>query len=241
MSSEKPVQMKNIEIFSSDDQKLKTFAEIISNDSSREILHMLFREELAAGEIAKKTGISLQLVKYHLEKMRSIEIVCISRVGKNSKSRDMNYYSASKFAIVITHADVTAKARQSKLLARSFKSIYRFFVTGAAAVISAFSIILASSESIALPRLDWHLGTVESARIGVANSIDESVYLAQKKVDAVIANPSSGSGTPYFDPYSGVLPFEMGELAITMLVLAGICLAVSLPFFLRSYGRKIPG
>ena len=240
MSDENSELVKSIEIFSSDDAKLKTFAEIISNKSSNEILHLLFKEELTANEIAQKTGISLQLVKYHIEKMQSIDLVAISKVGKNSKSRDMNYYTASKFAIVITHTDVTEKAKQSKLLAKSFASIYRFFAMGAASVASVFSMMLVGTEGIAWPKIDLPFTRTAMAQIGAPNSVDESVYLAQKKVESVMYNPSSGSGTPYFDPYSSILPFETGELVTTMVVLSAIALALSLPFFLRSRKAKEP-
>ena len=238
MSDDNSELVKSIEIFSTDDNKLKTFAEIISNKSSNEILHLLFKEELTANEIAQRTGISLQLVKYHLEKMQSIELVAISKIGKNSKSRDMNYYVASKFAIVITHTDVTEKAKQSKLLAKSFASIYRFFGIGAATVASLFSIMLVDSKGIAWPKIELPFTKTATAQIGVANSIDESVYLAQKKVDAVISNPSSGSGTPYFDPYVGILPFDTGELITTMLVISAIAIGLSLPLFIRSKKHK---
>ena len=238
MSDDNSALVKGIEIFSTDDKKLKVFAEIISNKSSNDILHLLFREELTANEIAQKTGTSLQLVKYHLEKMQSIEIVCISKTEKNSKSRDMNYYTASKFAVVITHTDVTEKAKQSKLLAKSFKSIYRFFGMGAASIASLFSLTLISSESKLFPAFDFTFHKSSNMHAGVPNSIDESIYLAQKKVDAVMSNPSAGSGTPFFDPYSSLPPFEMGDLAVMILVLTGIGVVLSLPFFLRSFRKK---
>jgi hypothetical protein len=35
---------ENIKIFATDDKKIKSFGEILSNDSSREILQLLFNE-----------------------------------------------------------------------------------------------------------------------------------------------------------------------------------------------------
>ncbi len=235
MSERKSGPANITKIFSTNDSTLKTFAEIVANKSSSDMLHLLFKKELTANEIATGAGISLQLAKYHIEKMQSIGLICVSRVGKNSKSRDMNYYTASKLAIVITHTDVAEKARQSKLLAKSLKSIYRLFGVGGAAVASILSIMLTRIEGNSLPELGW-AGGAES-RSMVPNSVDESVYLAQKKIDAVISNPSSGSGTPFFDPYSGTIPFDTGELAITMIMLAAIGLALSLPFFARSWRK----
>ena len=76
-------------------------AESLTNSSSRTILQLLFEEELSANEISLKTDISLQLVKYHLNKMQQVGMIQISKIGKNVKAQDMKYYKAAKFAIVI--------------------------------------------------------------------------------------------------------------------------------------------
>ncbi len=60
---------ENIKILAIDDEKIKSFGEIFTNDSSREILQLLFNDELTASQIAQKNGVSLQLVKYHLNKL----------------------------------------------------------------------------------------------------------------------------------------------------------------------------
>ena len=82
-----------IEIFLSDDEKIKSIGEILTNNSSRAILQLLFEEELTANRIAQSTGISLQLVKYHLNKMQEVRMVKVSRIGKNVKAHDMKYYN----------------------------------------------------------------------------------------------------------------------------------------------------
>jgi len=46
---------EKIEIFSTDDEKIKSFGELLTNDSSRSILQLLFKEEMTANEIAQKT------------------------------------------------------------------------------------------------------------------------------------------------------------------------------------------
>ena len=100
---------------------------------------MLFEDVLTANEIAMRTGFSLQLVRYHLGKMRDVNLVEISRIGKNTKSHDIKYYSATKFAIVIVPSRYAGRTRASKALARSFRSIYRLGAVGVAAVASWFA------------------------------------------------------------------------------------------------------
>ena len=87
---------EKIKILATDDEKIKSFGELLTNDSSREILQLLFNEELSANQISQKTDISLQLVKYHLQKLQDLGIVKIIKIEKNSKSQDMKIYSATK-------------------------------------------------------------------------------------------------------------------------------------------------
>ena len=116
---------EKIKILATDDEKIKSFGELFTNDSSREILQLLFNEELTATQIAQKTNISLQLVKYHLNKLQDLGVVKISKIEKNSKSQDMKIYTASKFSIVIVPPTLSEKTKESKLLVRSFKHIYK--------------------------------------------------------------------------------------------------------------------
>jgi hypothetical protein len=55
---------KKVEIISTDDDKIKSIGELLSSDSSRNILKLLFDQVLTANQIAQKTEISLPLVIY---------------------------------------------------------------------------------------------------------------------------------------------------------------------------------
>lgn len=134
---------ENIKIFATDDEKIKSFGEILTNDSSREILQLLFNDELTASQIAQKSNVSLQLVKYHLNKLQDLRVVKISRIEKNSKSQDMKIYTASKFSIVIVPPKLSEKTKESKLLVRSFRNIYKVAGLGIA---TGFSGLLSLSQ-----------------------------------------------------------------------------------------------
>lgn len=128
--------IENIKILATDDKKIKSFGEIFTNDSSREILQLLFNEELSATQIAQKSNVSLQLVKYHLNKLQDLGVVKISKIEKNSKSQDMKIYTASKFSIVIVPPNLSIKTKESKLLIRSFRNIYKVAGLGIATGLS---------------------------------------------------------------------------------------------------------
>jgi DNA-binding transcriptional ArsR family regulator len=130
---------EKIEILSTDDERIKAVGELLSSDSSRAILKLLFNEEMTANQIAQKTEISLPLVMYHLKKMQDANVVKVSQTGKNTKSHDMKYYTVDKFAIVILPSGMTEKAKTSKSLFNSFNRIYRFATIGGVSLAAWFS------------------------------------------------------------------------------------------------------
>ncbi|MFY9301003.1 MAG: ArsR family transcriptional regulator [Candidatus Nitrosotenuis sp.] len=130
---------EKIEILSTDDQRIKAVGELLSSDSSRTILKLLFNEQMTANQIAQKTEISLPLVIYHLKKMQEAGLVKIAQTEKNTKSHDMKVYTVDKFAIVILPSGMTEKAKSSKSLHNSFNRIYRFATIGGAAIAAWFS------------------------------------------------------------------------------------------------------
>ncbi|MBI1663431.1 MAG: winged helix-turn-helix transcriptional regulator [Nitrosopumilus sp.] len=244
MNNENSKTLDAVNIFSLDDEKMKILAKVISNKSSISILNLLFDNEMTANEIAQKTNMSLQLVKHYLEKMQKIELVCVSKIEKNSKARDMNYYRASKLAIVITPSKITEKTKQSKLLLRSFNSISKVFGMGIVSAITAMSLIVVSAESRLLePIQSWYSQfdlPIKILGTGIANSMDESLYLAKTKVESVVSNPGAGSGTPYLDPYTGVSELVGSDFVITLSILAGVGAVLSFVFFnnvIRTYQK----
>lgn len=140
MSSDKePNVSDRVEILSTEDEKLKAVGEILSSDSSRKILKLLFNQSLTANQIAQKTELSLPLVIHHLKKMQSAQVVKITNVGKNTKAHDMKYYTIDKFAIVILPSAMSNPAKKSKSLFNSFTRLHRLATLGGAAVAAWFS------------------------------------------------------------------------------------------------------
>jgi DNA-binding transcriptional ArsR family regulator len=128
-----------VEILSTDDQKIKAVGEILSSDSSRGILKLLFNDSLTANQISQKTEISLPLVIYHLKKMQESGIVKITSVGKNTKSHDMKFYTIDKLAIVILPSVMSEPAKKSKSLFNSFTRIHRIATLGSVSIAAWFS------------------------------------------------------------------------------------------------------
>lgn len=125
---------ERVEILSTEDQKMKAIGEILSSDSSRAILKILFNDSLTANQISQKIEISLPLVIYHLKKMQESGIVKITSVGKNTKSHDMKFYTVDKLAIIILPSKMSEPAKKSKSLFNSFTRIHRLATLGGASI-----------------------------------------------------------------------------------------------------------
>lgn len=176
MTDENDEFTEKIKILATDDEKIKLFGELFTNDSSREILQLLFNEELTATQIAQKTGISLQLVKYHLIKLQDLGIVKISKIEKNSKSQDMKIYTATKFSIVIVPPKLSEKTKESKLLVRSFRHIYKVAGLGIATGLSGlFSLSQFQKKTIFDDSSDGKFPIEEYVDNMQSAPIDESV------------------------------------------------------------------
>ncbi|NNM35620.1 MAG: winged helix-turn-helix transcriptional regulator [Nitrosopumilus sp.] len=208
---------ENIKILATDDEKIKSYGEILSNDSSREILQLLFNQELSANQIAQKSDISLQLVKYHLMKLQDLGVVKISKIEKNSKSQDMKIYTASKFSIVIVPPKLSDKTKESKLLVRSFRHIYKVVGLGIATGLSG----LFSSTQIQQDRIVSVPDSVSSRTISSieesAKSIESSEFLASDESISASAPISAESQMELesAEPESLTESIEVTDLAIS--------------------------
>ncbi|AJW71391.1 ArsR/SmtB family transcription factor [Nitrosopumilus adriaticus] len=237
---------EKIKILATDDKKIKMFGELFTNDSSREILQLLFNEELTATQISQKTEISLQLVKYHLNKLQDLGVVKISKIEKNSKSQDMKIYTATKFSIVIVPPSFSEKTKESKLLVRSFRHIYKVaglgIATGFSAIISLSQLedkVPSSmiSSRIASPELSAKtsesIGMDESAEsiaaspmvaeseshIQLEKSVESQDYIQENLdvVETVIDSDVSNLGTELFIPFV-ILTAILGGITVYYLI-----------------------
>jgi len=191
-----------VDIVSTEDERLKTIGEILSSDSSRSILKLLFNQSLSANEIAQKTEMSLPLVIHHLKKMQSVQIIKIRNIGKNSKSHDMKYYTIDKFAIVILPSEMTQSAKKSKSLFNSFTRIHRLATLGGVSIAVWFSSQLIQNQSIISENTKSKIPPMaDDSAQSMMRSIPEQTENMQEFLQTGISNPQIGIS----DPQIGVL------------------------------------
>ena len=128
-----------VEILSTEDEKLKAIGEILSSEPSRKILKLLFNQVLTANQISQKIEISLPLVIYHLKKMQESGVIKITKIGQNTKSHNMKFYTVDKFAIVILPSEMSTSAKKSKSLFNSFTRIHRMATLSVVSIAAWFS------------------------------------------------------------------------------------------------------
>ena len=184
-----------VDIVSTEDERLKTIGEILSSDSSRSILKLLFNQSLTANEIAQKTEMSLPLVIHHLKKMQSVQIIKIRNIGKNSKSHDMKYYTIDKFAIVILPSEMTQPAKKSKSLFNSFTRIHRLATLGGVSIAVWFSSQLIQNQSI----------ISENTKSKIPPMADDSAQSMMRSIPEQTENMQEFLQTGISDPQIGVL------------------------------------
>jgi len=239
---------EKIEIYSTEDEKIKSIGEVLTNASSRKILQLLFKNEMTANQIAQKTNISLQLVKYHINKMQEIGIVKISKLGKNIKAQDMKYYKTTKFAIVILPSIVSDKAKESKLLIRSFKTIYRFAGIAIAGIAAWFTTLSMQSTTqipqpveeteIAIPKslpstdVETGIGFAPPAPSTIEDNLGDSEadYSTKESLPQESLEP-----TDVTVPSFGGPSFESDLFLPIIITIAVVGIGVTIELFLRIY------
>lgn len=146
--------VERIDILSTDEEKIKSLGELLSSEAGRKILNLIFIQEMSASEISNKTEMSLERVRYHLQKMLNIGIVEISRMIKNSRSQEMKYYRSKRFVVMVLPFSVSDKAKRSKSLFNALNKLFKGATISAAAIASWFiTRSLASNGSIGHPLL----------------------------------------------------------------------------------------
>ena len=227
--------IEKIKILATDDEKIKSFGELFTNDSSREILQLLFNNEMTANQIAQETKISLQLVKYHLNKLQNLGVVKIIRIDKNTKSQDMKVYSASKFSIVIVPPSFSERTKESKLLVRSFRHIYKIagfaLATGVSGFFSLLQIPQNNTSHVNDTYVEKQLSSIEESDVALTRSLpgaeDESQTLPSSVSSTSDSEPTSES---YFDLESQ--NSDQIQIEISEITTKNITSSISSDFFI---------
>jgi DNA-binding transcriptional ArsR family regulator len=240
-----------VEILSTEDQKIKAIGEILSSDSSREILKILFNDSLTANQIAQKTGISLPLVIYHLKKMQESGVVKITNIGKNTKERDMKFYTVDKLAIVILPLKMSEPAKKSKSLFNSFTRIHRLATLGGVSIAAWFSSQLIQNgkeviinENMAAtspispdtPEMAMKSMPVDAPEMAMKSMPVDAPEMAMKSMPVQEAGDSMIQSTQIMQPIEPLVQLLWSVVAVLSVIVAGLVIEVVIS---RKYSKDL--
>lgn len=216
-----------VEILSTEDLKIKAIGEILSSDSSREILKILFNDSLTANQIAQKTEISLPLVIYHLKKMQEAGVVKITNIGKNTKERDMKFYTVDKLAIVILPLKMSEPAKKSKSLFNSFTRIHRLATLGGVSIAAWFSSqLIQKGREVSI-----------NENMGATSPISQDTpEMAMKSMPVQEAGDSMVQSTQIMQPIEPLVQLLWSVVAVLSVIVAGLVIEVVIS---RKYSKYL--
>ncbi len=191
------------------DSATKDLAETISSTTSRKILDYLANvENVSESEIAKKCGIAISTVHYHLQKLVAAKLVEIEGFTYSKKGREVNHYKLANKYIIIAPKKVTGLASKLRGILPALGitagvafvvDFVRKFGSFTASTFAMESVVTTSSSDES-PSLDYAREAGESLEMELADSAAEEIAneVLVESADAVAQVASSGSFVDVF-------------------------------------------
>ena len=110
-----------LHVISTDDEKAKIVAMELANDNGRRIIDAFFIEPQSASDLAKKLGLPMSTVMFHIERLMEIGIIDVVDKKLSRKFKDIKYYGPKKTAILIVPSQ---KEETVRSLSTSLKTSY---------------------------------------------------------------------------------------------------------------------
>lgn len=139
-----PDDEPKIKVFASDDN-LKALGELLSNDSSRNIIYHLMTSEMYTNELATKLDMRVSLVIHHLKKMEDLELLIITNKKIKRKGQEHRFFKIDS-DIFVTVDKTKEELKEKGFLKRIFRDGIKFVVIGLAAIISFFTYDISETE-----------------------------------------------------------------------------------------------
>ena len=96
-----------LEIISTEDERTKIIGEELANDTGRAIFGKISQGMASPNDLAKTLNISLPLINWHINRLLSVGLVKVEKIGLSSKNKQMKYYGPVKTALVIIPPEET--------------------------------------------------------------------------------------------------------------------------------------
>ena len=128
-----------LKIFSNDDEKMQKVGQILSSPKSRKIYGFLIDRELNAKEVGKLVDNDdnprLPNLIFHLDKMVDAGLLTMEKKMQRKRGHVLKYYKAVPFILIVPPQHIE-KAKSSKTLKNTFKTVFKFGMIGVAAILT---------------------------------------------------------------------------------------------------------
>lgn len=212
---------EDIEIISTEDDKIKLIGEIFSNDSSRTILKLVSNgNEMTANEMAQESGMSLALTIHHLKRMHTAGMIRVSKTGISAKGQEMKYYVATKQSFLIT------PEKSTNSVVDSLKKFSKFAAIGMAGVVSWMTLkpntVEEQSHGIDLDSASGNVVSEDETRFSLSesdvDSSEMSTGIPSKVETEPEPQPEPSDSLSYFDFSSDTDVADTGSTSLDQTV-----------------------
>ncbi len=117
-----------IKVFASDDN-LKALGELLSNDSSRNIIYNLMNKEMYTNEISTKLDMRVSLVIHHLRKLEDLDLLEITEKKIKRKGVEHRFFKIKSNIFVVIDKD-KKEIEEKGLLKKIFNEGIKFTSIG---------------------------------------------------------------------------------------------------------------
>lgn len=129
MEKDNDGNFEKVDLFSSNDEKLKILGELLSNKSSRDIIKLLIEKEMYTNEIAKELDLRVNLVIHHLKKLEELGLLQIENKSITKKGHEHKHYRINPY-IFLLPSETKENIQKKNILEKIFKRGIKFSILG---------------------------------------------------------------------------------------------------------------
>lgn len=136
-SSETSTQEGDLDVVGLTDEETDDVLDAVSSETAREILRAVHERPSTPSDLSERTGVSIQNLGYHLEKLERANLVSVVDSTYSEKGREMDVYGPADDPVVLF---VGTKTRRQRFVDR----LKRLFTVGGLVAITSLYVLLRS-------------------------------------------------------------------------------------------------
>ncbi|MBN2458542.1 helix-turn-helix transcriptional regulator [Candidatus Woesearchaeota archaeon] len=215
---------KNFIMLELEDKKTKKIANVVSNNSCRQILDHLADKEATETELAKTLGIPISTVHYNLQQLIETGLVIADEYHYSEKGKEVLHYKLANKYIIITPRKVTGITQKLRSILPA-----ALITAGVAGIIQLYTYLTTGTAKI------LGSGMPMSAKYSAEDMVAENTAAVADEGTRLLAESATQAAPPEMIAVTGNAAPFWHNLALWFLIGALFALGV---YFLISWLRK---